>query len=227
MILETFESYNDILVLDKRIREFLSKNIDIEKNIVEQIIGEYKINDIVKFSDLKTLKNLFENNNTILTIKTTSDDNIYGKAIMSKGEYYIDIYLNPTSYHAKNKYPSNSLYFLLSEVFLHEFQHIFDFYRSKGKAGDIADYDINKILSNDIEEYKKYIRDDMEVSAKMVETLKNIGFFTLDDDSNLVPRPLRDVLVEFKKRFRNFDFFKRKTKKKADIKSFTILLQEN
>lgn len=213
MILETFESYNDISILGKRIIEFLSKEINNEKNILEQIVGEYKINDVVKVNDLKSLENLFENNHIILTIRITHDDMVSGRAEMQGNRYYIDINLNSKSHHAINKYPSNSIHFLIRDVFLHEFQHIFDFYRSNGKSGDKASYDVDKLLDSDLGEYKKYIRDDMEVSAKMVEVLSSIGFFTFGDDFNLVPRELREVLEEFKKRFRGFDLLKEKQKK--------------
>jgi hypothetical protein len=108
-----------------------------------------------------------------------------------------------------------TLYLQFASTLLHELQHAYDWYRSKGKAIKHSDKNakregrkkelVAKGYSEHNEEerefmndfHKEYQNQPHEIDARFTQAIKETNFYKMDDDFNKVIIPLRDVFKSF------------------------------
>ncbi len=139
----------------------------------------------------------------------------------------------------REKYPeitSNDVYFKLFYIFfstlLHELQHAYDAWRSKGKAFRpqfSAEYIRQQELANKIKfkgdltpeeleaignSYKAYLNLVHEINARYAQTMHRVRIKGFDDNFNDTLNPWKDVFSQFKLNFNGWRLLSDKMKKK-------------
>jgi hypothetical protein len=119
------------------------------------------------------------------------------------------------------------LFYELYSTLVHELQHAYDDYRSKGKLYQTKQYkkylekyvrgNIENEINSDIEQAKKYVNLPHEIWARFSQAMINTRFTTLDIKDNKVileMKPIKKVVSEFKRYFDHYrelsDVMKRK-----------------
>jgi hypothetical protein len=210
---ETYESYEELKELAQ---DILKGYNDSDKFPMSELIP------IKKFAkkEYKVIKDFLNTNISIVWYY--SDDKEF--------RHYAGTFFTPDEYNNKNlekKYPHGyiAIYFMSSKTVLHELQHAYDSFRSKGKFSyskmgykqrEFLDTPANKIshlTHEDIDKrYKKlYYRSPHELSAYFVKTLDDINFFR--DKKELILKDIHDVYAEFEEKFDGYDYLTPKDKK--------------
>lgn len=105
---------------------------------------------------------------------------------------------------------------------LHELQHAFDNFRSKGKAfltKQQQDYQklLSKKFDNWIDKNKKwnsYINLETEIWARVTETIPQLSFYDFDNNQTKTLKPIQDILKQFKSNFRYWNDLNENKKKR-------------
>jgi GH24 family phage-related lysozyme (muramidase) len=127
------------------------------------------------------------------------------------------------------------IFYMFNSVLLHEVQHAYDAWRSKGKALDSADnkgfvdrsrkakalarskkYDDLtpeeiKAINDSYAEYQNLVH---EINARYAQTMNKVRMTSLDDDWNHVEKPWKSVYSDFKTHFDGWSRLSDKMKKK-------------
>ena len=232
---EDFQSTKEIRKLSGDIIKLLAdKNLDnVNQNLNDKIkFNSVKLSDINPSSYIK-LNQFIQNYNLSIELVeniTNLYKGNYASFIKERGVtragdielYYHDNLID--SLKDELKYTNGKIdnlrlysifYFKFANNLMHELQHVYDDYRSLGKAlksQDVYDTKYNKASSNskiiNLQQAKDYLNLPHEIWARFTQAIDRIYFYSLDfNDKGVVYEmyPMEKVAKEFKKQFKGFD----------------------
>lgn len=212
------------------IKKFIDNNSDLQiiitnkKNFYDykggenaQYITDSKGNQLIQIlGDSK-----FSNGKSIIDKINSFIDNWDGNWDEKEYDYTDDKYSSSFSKMKKDIKKAVSVY---ASTLLHELQHAYDNWRSKGKY-------IEEIKKMEIKLkegfYEKYLNLKHEIDARFTQTISDINFKDVDWDlssefSNTdflyTILPFKEILKDFKRLFKGYDILNRKDKVRVDKK---------
>lgn len=267
-LFETFSSQKALEDLTEKILSYIAhKTFKSNKGNKISYFQEATLGNFVTVADDEMIN--FINDYYSLRIIIIDQDNINIK--LSQGQYiktgdneqYIFLKECPYSIKKYNEYleekkdDSNLLiYYLPSSLryyyspLLHELQHVYDDWRSKGKYVDTRDTDVDRIDFSSIEDgtateeervkigqnYKKYLNLKHEVDARFTQAINKITFYYLDFDKSIEynkdyyeMKSFDDVKKQFNRNFHGYIHLSDKDKRRllSKLGKFYILETEN
>jgi hypothetical protein len=213
---ETYESYQELKIL----AEEISAKINIFNSSINKL---YPLSKLVQNSRYTVIKDFITNQVCIIItdqldtpaayVSNDRYDLAFGNNFRSKHENICKtgvILIRPTS---KN-----------SSALIHELEHAWDDYRSKGKllntklgqkykekAEKYISQQTGKSAAYDPALTTLYYRTPHEISAYFVEVLEEINFFR--DESEMYLRDFKDLYEEFVEKFQGYEYLTPKDKK--------------
>lgn len=152
--------------------------------------------DIKKYNDIQSfIKDNFVNSILVSTILNKNIGGSYKKGV-------ITVIINPSVNNLKilTSKDEKSIYFLLSGIYstlLHELQHAYDDYRSKGKF-------IKKNFTG--KKLETYYRSNHELNAYFTDTISKVVFYTVDYEET--PTSIDDGIVIVIRKINDFNIIK-------------------
>lgn len=250
LIDETYKSINEIkkLAVDviKSIAENNIKQIK-ERGQIDYLFGTYlNAIDANKYDELKNF--IDETNIAILIDQQKPDSSVKGAYTTSinipynpRHERDIELYVDdmPQLFNEINqsikeigqeKYNKNDLYFkLFYELYdplIHELQHAYDDFRSRGKIYKTKEYakyrekyqdTIETNINNDVKRAQKYLNLPHEIWARFTQAMYKVRFTDLHIENgkcNLTMKPIKKVVKDFRLFFPHYYNLSDKMKRK-------------
>ena len=246
---ETYKSVNEIKQLASDIiRSIAENNIDRikEKGHMNFLFGTYL--NAIDHNKYDEIASFIKNANIAITIDQPHRKGAKGAYVHTpdvpydpKQEHEIEIYIddldniferiNEKLEERGEKYNDHDLYmdlfYPLYSSLIHELQHAYDDYRSKGKAYQTKEFKkyrqkylknaVTDQVESDIEQALRYVNLPHEIWARFSQAMHRIHFTDMDFEGNKVifkMRPIRDVVKDFKNNFDHYRELKDSMKKK-------------
>lgn len=127
-----------------------------------------------------------------------------------------------------------TLFFKMFSTLIHELQHAYDEYRSRGMAFNTKQFDKyldkyaingrqdNVQLKKDIDQAKAYLKLPHEIWARFTQAIYELSFYDIDIDKDKTGKdrviyimyPINDVVKKFTRTYKNFNILNEKDKRK-------------
>jgi len=252
LIDETYKSINEIKKLATDIIKSIAEN-NIhqikQRGQIDYLYGTY-LND-VNAENYDELKNFIKEANISITIQQKHPDSTtkgmyttYSGEIPYKPEHPNDIVIyiddipelyskinNEIKEYGVDKYNVNflhtDLFYDMYDTLVHELQHAYDDYRSKGKTYQTKEYqkylekyirgNVESQINKDIEQAKKYVNLPHEIWARFSQAMIKTRFTKMDfKDKKVIleMKPIRKVVKDFKRHFDHYRELSDKMKRK-------------
>lgn len=245
---ETYKSVSEIKELASDvIRKIAEENLDLinkQKKLIYLYGMFLKSIDSSKYEELK---DFIENTHIVISINNKRPKDPRGQYTVFTHDKYnprlereINVYVDlekisnriDEEFKEKDELRTQDLYMILFyemySTLIHELQHAYDDYRSKGKAFKTKEFDkyrkkymqdkIDDVVEYDIERFTKYVNLPHEIWARFSQAMRETYFADLDDDETgsyyFVMIPLKDVVKSFKYKFDYYERLPEKMKKK-------------
>jgi hypothetical protein len=259
---EDQKSFEDLSILSKEIFNFFYKKYGEPESLLEKLDFNWEeilkhIVPLSKFdsSKYKSIKEFINAGIGLIYSKYKADDAADGGAgFFMSPKAYISGDSELSKKYAK-LYPAGLVLFAAHEIgsgvslvvggesnLMHELQHAYDFWRSKGKNQAKKKYDTKKIVNSDpysksdddVEKARSiYYNDTSELSAHFVESLKSHYWAGKERDKYYVPGKeyvpgfyrWELQLERFKSGFGPWDYLSDKLKKKYVNKFYTYYIK--
>lgn len=246
---ETYKSVNEIKTLASNVIREIAKNNERQINQRKDPERLFLYGTSLKDQDstiYKEIKDFVDNLNVYISIGDKKTGKPHGSYSVYRDKYYnpysereldVNVDFNKLKedinreMEKKGELDSQDLFLILFnplyKTLLHELQHAYDDYRSKGKSYQTKEFDkyrkkylqsdvVGDITKNGLKRFEKYVNLPHEIWARFTQAMYDTHFIIISRENNevdFIMKPIKEVVKDFKTEYDYFDKLSDKMKK--------------